>query len=219
MSLSHSPSIVTSGLTLCLDAANPKSYPGSGNTWTDLSPNSANATKGGGVTYNSGNNGYMSFDGTGYYATNTSKVTVNKTAYTKMAFIYPTSFATSNNIISGGTDLHAFWLAGGNILNIGHNYAWSLAVTTTTMSINNWYFVAATFDTTNGFKIYHNGLQEGSSSNKTVFNGTSNDTFIGAYGYGNNFSGRISSAMIYNRALTSTEILQNFNALRGRYGI
>ena len=47
MGLSHSPKIVTNGLVLCLDAANPKSYPGSGTAWTDLSGNARNATKGG----------------------------------------------------------------------------------------------------------------------------------------------------------------------------
>ena len=145
------PMAVYPDMTLYLDAGNSKSYPGTGNTWTDLTGN-ANATKSGGVSYNSGNNGYMSFDGSGYYATDTSKVTVNKNAYTKMAFIYPTTFSASNNIISGGSDFHAFWLAGGNLLKIGHNGAWDSASTTTQMSINNWYFVAGTFNTTNGIQ-------------------------------------------------------------------
>ena len=44
MALAHSPKIVTDGLVLCLDAGNPKSYPGSGTTWYDLSGNGNNGT-------------------------------------------------------------------------------------------------------------------------------------------------------------------------------
>jgi len=63
VALSHSPKIVTDGLVLCLDAGNPKSYPGSGTTWTDLSGNSNNGTLVNGVGYNGSNLGSLSFDG------------------------------------------------------------------------------------------------------------------------------------------------------------
>jgi hypothetical protein len=67
MALAHSPSIVTSGLVLCLDAANPKSYPGSGTTWTDLSGNGNNGTLVNGPTYSSVNGGSIVFDGSNDY--------------------------------------------------------------------------------------------------------------------------------------------------------
>ena len=67
MALSHSPSIVTNGLVLCLDAANSKSYPGSGTTWTDLSGRGNNGTLVNGVGYNSGNLGSLVFDGVDDY--------------------------------------------------------------------------------------------------------------------------------------------------------
>ena len=216
MSIKYGPDIVKSNLTCLFDSVNVKSYPGSGNTWTDLSGNGNNATKSGGVSYNSG---YMSFDGSGYFYTDTSKVTVNKTAYTKMAFIYVTNFNYSNNIISGGTDAHAFWLGGGNTLKMGHNGSWYLAQTTTTMSLNQWYFVAGTFNTTDGYKVYHNGVLEGSSNNVNTWSTSANDTYIGAFSAANNFSGKINNVMVYNRALTDSEIMQNFNALRGRYSL
>ena len=69
MALSHSPSIVTDGLVLCLDAGNPKSYPGSGTTWTDLSGNGNNGTLVNGVGYDSDNGGSLSFDGVNDYVT------------------------------------------------------------------------------------------------------------------------------------------------------
>jgi hypothetical protein len=67
MALSHSPSIVTDGLVLCLDAGNPKSYPGSGTTWTDLSGNGNNGTLVNGVGYSGDNLGSLSFDGVNDY--------------------------------------------------------------------------------------------------------------------------------------------------------
>ena len=63
MGLAHSPSIVMNGLVLALDAANSKSYPGSGTTWTDLSGNSNTGTLTNGPTYNSANGGSIVFDG------------------------------------------------------------------------------------------------------------------------------------------------------------
>ena len=63
MALSHSPLIVTDGLVLCLDAANKKSYSGSGTTWTDRSGNGNNGTLVNGPTFDSGNGGSIDFDG------------------------------------------------------------------------------------------------------------------------------------------------------------
>ena len=68
MALSHSPSIITDSLILCLDAANTKSYPGSGATWTDLSGNGNNVTLTNGPTYSSVDGGSIVFDGTNDYA-------------------------------------------------------------------------------------------------------------------------------------------------------
>ena len=68
MALSHSPSIVLDGLVLCLDAGNPKSYPGSGTNVSDLSGNGNNGTLVNGVGYNGSNLGSLVFDGSNDYA-------------------------------------------------------------------------------------------------------------------------------------------------------
>jgi hypothetical protein len=62
MATNYNPGIVTSGLVLCLDAGNTKSYPGSGTTWTDLSGNGNTGTLVNSPSYSS--SGYFSFDGT-----------------------------------------------------------------------------------------------------------------------------------------------------------
>jgi uncharacterized delta-60 repeat protein len=77
MALSHSPSIITQNLSLCLDAANPKSYPGSGTTWTDLSGNGNTGTLTNGPTFDSDNLGSLSFDGVDDYSTLTSNYTLS----------------------------------------------------------------------------------------------------------------------------------------------
>ena len=68
MALAHSPSTVMNGLVLCLDAANSKSYPGSGDTWFDLSGRGNNGTLVNGVGYDSGNGGSFSLDGVDDYS-------------------------------------------------------------------------------------------------------------------------------------------------------
>ena len=72
MAFNYSPKIVTDGLVLCLDAGNPNSYPGSGNTWTDLSRGRNNGTLTNGPTFDSGNGGSIVFDGSTKRATLTT---------------------------------------------------------------------------------------------------------------------------------------------------
>ena len=67
MATDYNPSIVTDGLVLCVDAANTKSYPGSGTTWTDISSKGNNGTLTNGPTFSSGNGGAIVFDGTNDY--------------------------------------------------------------------------------------------------------------------------------------------------------
>jgi hypothetical protein len=213
--------IVTNGLVLNLDAAKVDSYPGTGTTWRDLSGNNNNGTLVNGPTFSGiGKQASIVFDGLDAYVNVNSNANIlSKTAYTKTAWFYPTSFSTNNNINSGGfSGQHAFWLAGSDRLNSGHNGQWSTVVSTTVLSLNTWYFGAVTFDTTNGWKLYLNGTQESTSSSTTTFTGNG-EILIGSFAGGNLFTGRIAGTQVYSKVLTASEVLQNFNALRGRYGI
>jgi hypothetical protein len=206
---------------LCLDAGNSRSYPGSGTTWSDLSGNGNNGTLTNGPTYNSANYGSIVFAGDDdCVVVNNNASILSSTSYTKIACFYPTSFTTGNNIISGGNSgQHAFWLAGGNKLNAGHNGSWSTVVSSTTLSLNTWYYGAVTFNTTTGWILYLNGVQEATNTSTTTFTGNG-EILVGAYSTGANvFTGRIATTQVYNRALTAAEVQQNFNALRGRFGI
>jgi len=220
MGLDHSPLIVTNGLLLYLDAANTRSYSGSGLSVYDLSGSGNTSLLINGPTYSSSNLGYFVLDGTNDYVNVNSLANILPyTAYTKIAYFYVTNFSTSNNIISGGfSGQHAFWLQGLQKLYAGHNGAWSTVTGNTTLSLNTWYFGAVTYNNTTGWKLYLNGREDGTSADTTTFGGAQ-EIVLGAYVTGNNFTGRISNVQVYNRALSATEIVQNYNATKRRYGL
>ena len=103
-------------------------------------------------------------------------------------------------------------------LNAGHNGAWNTVVGATSLSLNTWYFAAVTYSDSTGWKLYLNGREDGTSASTTTFTGNQ-EISIGSYSTSNNFTGRIASVQVYNRALTSQEIVQNYNATKKRYGL
>ena len=211
--------IVTNGLVLNLDGGFTPSYTTSGITWYDLSYGVNNGTLTNGPTFNTSNGGSIVFDGVDdCVVVNSNANILSYSTYTKISWFYITSYLY--NIISGGNSgQHAFWLAGTNKLHAGHNGQWSTVVSTTSLSLNTWYFGAVTFNTTTGWKLYVNGTSESTSSSTSTFNGGS-EILVGAYGTGSNvFGGRIAIAQVYNRVLSDAEILQNFNAQKSRFGL
>ncbi len=114
----HSPRIITDGLVLALDAANQKSYPGSGTTWSDLSGNGNNGTLTNGPTFDSGNNGSIIFDGVDDYITTgtTPSQLQGNPSFTVSGWFY----RNANLPVNTGT-----WGFGGNVTNQGINSWWS----------------------------------------------------------------------------------------------
>ena len=218
MGIDVGPIETTDGLVLHLDAGNTRSYPGSGNTVYDLSGFGNTSALTNGPTYNSSNLGAFVLDGSNdYILVNSQANILSKTAYTKIAYIYISNFSTANNIISGGfSGQHAFWMSSTDKLHAGHNGAWNTVVGATSLSLNTWYFAAVTYSDSTGWKLYLNGREDGTSATTTTFTGNQ-EIVIGAYSSGNNFTGRISNIQVYNRALTATEIFQNYHATKGRY--
>jgi len=102
------PNISTSGLVLALDAANTKSYPGSGTTWTDMSGNNNNGTLTNGPTFNSANGGSIVFDGSNDFVTlgNQSVLGFTNGIFSVEAWVYiPNSWTAGSqypNLISKG---------------------------------------------------------------------------------------------------------------------
>ena len=218
MGIDIGPIETTDGLVVHFDAGNIRSYAGSGNTIYDLSGSGNTSALTNGPTYLSSNLGAFVLDGSNdYILVNSQANILSKTAYTKIAFIYISNFSTVNNIISGGfSGQHAFWMFGTDKLNAGHNGAWNTVVGATSLSLNTWYFAAVTYSDSTGWKLYLNGREDGTSASTTTFTGNQ-EIVIGAYSSSNNFTGRISNIQVYNRALTATEIFQNYHATKGRY--
>ena len=195
--------------------------PRSSNVITDITGRGNNGTLTNGPVLSLGNSGSLIFDGSNdCVVVNSNASILSSTAYTKIAWFNTNNLSASNNIISGGNSgQHAFWLASSNKLQSGHNSSWSTVISTTTISANTWYCGAVTFNTTSGWNLYLNGALENTNASTTTFTGNG-EILIGAFGTGTNvFSGNISNVQAYNRVLTASEIQQNFNANRGRFGI
>lgn len=232
MALKHSPSIITSDLAVYLDAANYRSYPGSGSTWLDLSGNNRNATKAGSQSptyplYNTGK--YFTFNG-GILGNNYSRFDVaNIPNFSNLsAFIWyrasGTTDATGNRCLlrMDNSDFelsvnktNEFWVSAGTNFN-------DILATGALSSIvdGNWHNMGLTFDGIN-LKGYFDTRQISSntrSSATTTANGTLR---VGTRDdlYAHHLYGDIALIKIYSRALTQNEIFQNFNAMRGRFGV
>ena len=216
MALAHSPRIVRDSLALYVDAANVKSYPGSGTTWKDISGKGNDGTLTNDPTFSSDYGGKFNFDETNDYV-DCGNV-LSQTAYTKSAWFRPES--STRNIISGPAN-HAFWMVGtDNTLAAGHQGQWSRvshAVPSGNM-LNQWWNGVVTWNNSTGWVLYLNGVQVDTNSNTSGPGGTTG-VYIASYSGGNYFDGDIAQAIIYDRVLTATEVQQNFNAFRGRFGL
>ena len=234
MGLAHSPRIVTDNLVLALDAANTKSYGGSGTTWTDLSGNGNNGTLTNmdGSNLNTSNGGYFTFDGSNEYVNignvlNQYPITIsawtktNSTSETLKVDVVNKYTASSANgyrlaLSSNGISGYYFRVSGSYTNNYDTEYG--------TVSTNTWYHIAMTVDSS-GIKFYINGSLVGSNTwigtagAPTTTTNLSLGYYPGNTAGGQYYDGEISQVSIYNKALTASEIQQNYNALRGRYGI
>ena len=224
MSLSHSPRIVNSGLVLSLDAANRKSYPGSGTTWTDLSGINSSGELVNSPTYNSSNLGYFQFVTDDYVRIPNSTVLDTQTPTVE---VWVKTNATNQNgfwFEKGEVNSqYSLFQEGGSILwrmNIGGITQLS-AVTSSFMNTSNWYQVVGTY-TSGTRRIYINGVLVNSDTQSGTIATNAGGMSIGVFGgytgvRGYFYNGNLAICRVYNRALSAAEVSQNFNATRGRY--
>ena len=225
MGTAYNPAIVTDGLVLCVDAANKRSYPGTGTTWTDLKGGN-NGTLINGPTFDAGNGGSIVFDGTNDRVDCTSPLEINSISeITMIAWVrysgigyYPKIISrghgTATDLLRGNSDnaLHFYYANGGQTADSDY-------FSGTTGSINlssDWVCVAVTSGSV--VKFYKNSDLVYTSGSVTTNTGTASTLTLGnAPGGGRNFNGRMGVAMVYNRVLTADEIRQNYEATVGRY--
>ncbi len=227
------PRIVTDGLVLHLDTGDVNSYPGSGTTWTDLSGNGNNGTLVNGVGYNSANGGSLVFDGVNDYGTIPTLANFNfGSAISGFVWHYNIGgdyrgvIANTYNTTSGFDIRYGRedYFGGTNngtrliiaIRSLSGSPALGLSIYSPLNVWGNYGFVY------NGSSLtsYKNGTQFNTVSGSVNLQPTSNPVVIGRnLRSGEYLTGRLAQASIYNRALTASEVQQNFNATRGRYGI
>jgi hypothetical protein len=226
MAFSFSPRIVTDGLVLYLDAANQRSYPGSGTTWSDISRGGNNGTLVNGPTFSSANGGSIVFDGVDDYCFMTGFLTAN---FMTLCCWFRTSVQQNNKyLVAFGKNLtgnNGFDLTfqdtqiGSYIATTGVGGGGNLY--TTTYYDNQWHNLATSYDGS-AAKTYYDGIlvatRSGMSGNLDIE--ATKRLNIGSWvNNGVNANCRISSVIIYNRALSATEVLQNYNATKTRFGL
>lgn len=229
MSLNHGSRAITDGLVLHLDAANVKSYTGSGTTWSDMSGDSNNATLINGPSYTSDNNGGIIFDGTDDYATfgkNASELGISDTAFTIELVINRTDSPTNSSQGHIGFSTSTISIRNTNRYFVNVRRA----------SDNNEYFIefhtsaesSYLTDTTvlcftvngNVITTYRNGSYNTSANLGSNISSIQSVDYSMANGYGYFRSDSIIySNKIYNRVLSAAEVAQNFEAVRSRYGL
>ena len=247
MGLNHGwrgPNIVRNGLVLYLDAGSPNSYQGSGTTWKDISKfYQNNGTLVNGPTFSSANGGSIVFDGTNDYAITTENLTPTLNITSQITLeTWLMSTATAN--VTHGDGINSKGLSSDNnsgvyetliILSGGINYPFFrmriggstpvYSPTNIPLNLNQIYHFVSTYDG-NIIKIFINGVESGTGLVQTGNIEANTQQFTLGVRFTNRngsadsfFSGRIYSNRIYNRALSASEILQNYNATKGRFGL
>ncbi len=234
MAFHFSPKVVLDGLVLSLDAANTRSYPGSGTSWLDLGKNQLTGTLTNGPTFESDNLGSIKFDGVDSYVqipdnpSISSLSSISISAWVKFnTFSLPVG---RQMIVEKHTSpTQGWWLAGQN-----NSLTWVVVTSTGPKFINNTntflnttsiYNVVGTYNgTTGSIKVYVNSIDDGGTLNGTGTTGlvnSPNALYIGSevnwfpiYG-----STNIYNLSIYDTELSQSEVSQNFKALKSRFGL
>lgn len=232
--MNYGPTITRNGLVMCLDAGDRNSYSGSGTSWADLSGARNNGTLTNGPTFNSANGGSIVFDAIDDY--------VNcGNAYTSLdlidksfcAWVYlAAAFASSGGVIDKEFDNTApnyggwgFWIQSNRKLQWwNHSNLDLLDDGSNTMTLSQWNFISVTYNSTSkSASFYINGTLNSTKTNASIVEKSSSTSnlVIGCIrnASGAFLNGRVSSVLAYNRILSASEVLQNFNSTRTRFGI
>jgi hypothetical protein len=241
MAINAGPKIVEDGLAFCVDAANKKSYPGAGTTWTDLTANKNNSTLINGAAFDSADRGSIALDGTDdrVDATTLDGINFYSNPATVNFWIYLKSNSGSQYFFNKhNSSNNAFrfygWTVGGDnfefvLLDVSTNSGVRNRYSgLNTQILNKWTHLAFVssgpdFTLSSNLNVYINGVLQTAISTINSDGFGSEDTegilTIGGRYYDNNrnMSANFAIFQVYNRALSSAEILQNYNATKWRF--
>lgn len=216
--------IVTQGLVLALDAAKRDSYPGTGTAWNDISGNRNNGTLINGPTFNSDNGGSIVFDGTNDRLTTTyTTSTLNNVSF-EIWYKWNGVVAYNPLLYIGNINQNGYGLVlsngssgtGNRIAIAMANVAYNILSSSVTLNSSSWNHLVVTRDTTT-ISLYNNGSFFASSTSNPIVGANmaigypdSSNSYTGA-------GGNLSIMRFYTKCLTSSEVLQNYNATKNRY--
>jgi len=223
MSVHAGPNTIEDGLVLCLDAANLKSYPGTGTTWTNTigSPNITLSSTGftseaqGGIVFSSSSSS-AAFPSTGFNLSNGFTISV----WIKHTGTLPRTVGSVQRYFTIPSEAAVLRFENNNILR---GYCFDTTGTIRSISVstqivsNTYYNCVFSYDNS-VFRLYKNEVEIGNLSVSVTLRTPSGSANLPSGG-SEWFEGNMYYTQFYNRALSATEISQNFNALRGRYGI
>ena len=237
MAIVYNPSITANGLILNLDAANVKSYPGSGTTWADLSLRRYNGTIVNGASYS---NNVFTFDGVDDYVGVSSPS--SRWNWTPSNLTNSNEYSFEMWVNSSDTSGQYFskpWNGNGEYNYRAEHNSWYTEVgnqshgqSFTSLATGTWQHAVFIVNATQK-AVYRNGVINASFTNHSITNvtptssaGSEDLSIMTLYPYGTSFNqpthailGNLAVFRAYNVVLTAAQILQNFNATRGRFGV
>ena len=212
MGIAYNTSMISDGLVVYVDAANPRSYPGTGNTWYDLSGNNNHMTLVNGVGFSSVSGGVMQTDGTNDYIVLspfdqrfTNHTVMAAARYSGATRARIVSSMSNNWLLGHWSNQNPVYYAEGWIVGPGvpNNTNWQITTGVENYSSDIW-------------SMYINGSLSVSNSNGSQ--GPNGLCLGGWLGANECSTAEISFLMFYNRLLTADEIKQNYNAIKKRFG-
>jgi len=219
MTTAVGPDVVDDGLVLSLDAANGKSYPGTGTTWTDLSGNNNTGTLVNSVGFSSANGGGLTFNGSNQRVSTTFKPSGARSYFIWVKYNSTTGLPAGYSV-TGTQEVNAY-----NYIGISDGgYFYYYAGTTgnqfnnVVLSTNTWYQQGFVLNSDGSRTLYLNGSAIATEAGGIGVTSTS-EFSIGCINQNYWVNGSISVVTQYGRALSSAQVLQNYNALKGRFGL
>lgn len=215
------PSIVTTNLVMNLDASNPSSYSGSGVNWFDISGSSNNGLLVNSPTFNSANGGSIVFDGTDDYVS--TSLLATKLEFTIFMWVKLNQTLNIDYLcVDDGSGYMGMGFNATNKISMGvFDTSAKIAQSTNTINTNQIYNFVGTYKANETIKLYINGVLDSQSSTTLAATGIgANVAFLKFFKNGSSYSnGNIYQTLLYSRALTASEILQNFNATKSKFGL
>jgi len=224
MALSYSPKIKTDGLVLYLDAANRESHPGSGTVWTDLIKKNI-GTYQNGPTFSSDYGGCMNFVGLNTYvwtyadssyAFGTGDFAIETWVWMNSLNAGVTPFLQSDPVAGSTADKWWFGYTSSG-LYLGKHSGGGSVYCNWSPSTNRWYHVVAS-RTSSSYSLFIDGVSQSVQGSITNSSMGQNGISIGGMSTPYWLNGKISVVKLYNKGMIASEVMQNYGAIKSRYG-